>query len=108
MNTDLTPVWNVPVVTPEFRGPEVTQSGPNVFYETKPADIYSLGVSLAASISGLFHLFDFKNLIISGKIYRQNAYQKYKISKELTDLMTVMTQTDPSIQQVCDNKWVNP
>ncbi len=30
----------------------------------------------------------------------------------MTDLMTALTQTDPSkkpiIQQVCDNKWVNP
>ncbi len=60
--------------------PQVTQSGPNVFYETKPADIYSLGVSLTASISGLFNLSHFKGLIVSGKIYRQNAYQKYKIS----------------------------
>jgi serine/threonine protein kinase len=77
--------------SPEYRAPQVTQSSPNVFYETKLANIYSLGVSLAASISGLFHLSDFNNLIISGKIYHQNAYQKYKINKELTDLMTAMT-----------------
>jgi hypothetical protein len=55
----------------------------NLKYETKPADIYRLGVFLALSVCEFrFQLSYFKNLLILAK---------YIV--KLTDLMTEMTQT---------------
>ncbi len=80
-------------------------------YETEPVDIYSLGVCLVASVSGFLYMNVLMNLIISGGIYDQNAYENYGISRDLTDLLTAMTRPNPTdrpnIQQVCENTWVN-
>jgi serine/threonine protein kinase len=97
----LTPKYNVPAGTPKYIAPEVIFSGLNIDYETKPADIYSLGITLAASVAGMGLIFtNFKR------------YKKYGISKELIHLITAMTRANPShrptIQQLCNDAWVNP
>jgi serine/threonine protein kinase len=102
--------FNVAVGVMRYRAPEMDQKVP-LDYETEPADIYSLGVCLVASVSGFLYMNVLMNLIISGGIYDQNAYQTYGISRDLTDLLTAMTRPNPTdrsnIQQVCENSWVN-
>ncbi len=97
----LTPKYNVPAGTPKYIAPEVIFSGLNIDYETKPADIYSLGITLAASVAGMgLHFTNFKR------------YKKYGISKKLLHLMAAMTRANPAhrptIQQICNDAWVNP
>ena len=83
---------------------------------TKPTDIYSLGINLAEAIYGRNkpgvpgHQTTYRHILDSALNWTQSSGSTHGISQPFAHLLTSMTRTDPksrpTIEQVCTHAWV--
>jgi calcium/calmodulin-dependent protein kinase I len=100
--------------TRKYMAPDMT-SGAR-WYESKPIDIYSFGITLAEAICGRVQLpmgapqTTIRDILNAAQNWAQSSGCNYGMSQHFADLLTSMTRTDPktrtTIQQVCTHVWV--
>ncbi len=92
--------------------PEVANT--QVSYNPMPADIYSLGVTLAESLTGIdeknLNSQRFIKLLNAAKFWTNRTFHNWEINFEVSDLLTKMTYTKPylrpNIQEVHSHPFV--
>jgi serine/threonine protein kinase len=102
--------YDTRVGTYPYRAPEMNRifrlSNMNT-YETKPTDIYSLGIVLAESLAGYQF---YKYIVSAAQNWTPDTYRIFKISQPLAQLLTAMTRFNPNerptIHEIFEYNWI--